>query len=45
LEVSKFRARRLDRIDDAGEFISDPYPSVRPDKNFEQSPLGAIYGT
>lgn len=44
LEVSKYRARRLGRIDQAGAFISDEFPTVRPDKNFEQSPLGAIYG-
>jgi SPP1 gp7 family putative phage head morphogenesis protein len=44
LEISKYRARRLERVDAQGQFISDPFPSVRPDKNFEQSPLGAIYG-
>lgn len=47
INVTRFDAKRMGRLDDEGKFVSDPYPVAggTPDEGFERSPAVEIYGS
>lgn len=44
LEVSRPEAENMGRIDNQGRFKSDSLRGVKPDKGFEKSPVGELFG-